>query len=47
MCRRNCCCDLWKYVICWCFYEPVYEDPFDINAILSWSDENKYGASES
>ena len=45
MCKRCSCCDLWKYVICWCFYEQN-DDPFDINAILSFSDDEKYGASE-
>lgn len=48
MCRRSC-CDLWKYVICWCFYDND-DDPFDVHAILHWGDQlttdkELYGAS--
>ena len=45
MCRRRCCCNIIRYVLCWEWCKPVYEDDFDIQAILNWNhDVDKYGA---
>ena len=46
MCRRSCCCDLWKYILCWCFYDND-DDHFDVHAILDWNyDVEKYGSAD-